>query len=148
MPARRVVAIAVSAVALGGLTGCEEPTPLVTVVSGSASVHREAAIYCREGQSVDRHTCATGTTKASDIAVRPGDVVGIDVGRELADSGWFIAIGNQRSEIQKDHYYRFTPGPGDFGQGNRIELQVVSINASGAESRNTGIWPFTLTMKN
>src|SRR4051812_28582385 len=103
MPARRVVAIAVSAVALAGLTGCKEPTPLVTVVSGSSSVHRGAAIYCREGQSVDRHTCATGATKPTQLPVRPGDVVGIDVSRELADSGWFIAIGNQRSEIQKDH---------------------------------------------
>lgn len=143
MPGRRVVAVAGMLLALGGLTGCEKPTPLVTVVSAGDSVHREATTFCFEGQSPEQRNCRQDDSAPPVLLVRPGDIVGIDVDKDLAESGWYVAVNRQRTAILDEHYFRFTPGGQDFQQG-RLRLEIHAVEGEGDAARDVGVWFFDL----
>ncbi len=82
---RRLLSAASAAGALLALTACEKPTPLVTVVSGGHSVYTEASSWCFEGQSPP--DCAERESGVTELRVRGGETVGVDVDDELADRG-------------------------------------------------------------
>ena len=153
---RRLLACArpglVAAGALLALTACEKPAPIVTVVSGGQSVYAQANTYCFEGQSVEAGDCATREEGATALEVRGGETVGIDVDKELAESGWFLELSDpatqgqqaqpQRSEPQTGHYFTFTAP--NLPTGSTLTLTVRSLDDEGA---STGEWRFTLSPK-
>ena len=149
---RRLLATASAAGALLALTACEKPAPIVTVVSGGESVYSEAGTYCFEGQSLEADDCATRHEGSTELAVRGGETVGVDVDGDLVDGGWYIELsdpaaqdgGNQpqRSEPQTGHYFTFTAP--NLPTGSELLLTVRSL-AEGGEQR--GEWSFTLTPK-
>ena len=79
MPARPMVAVAAGALLLVGLTGCEKPTPGVTVSSGARSVHVESTTYCRDGQSAEQQNCVEHLDRSALIRVKAGNEVSFDV---------------------------------------------------------------------
>src|SRR3712207_2544714 len=129
MPARRIVATVPALIALVAVTGCEKPTPLVTVGSGGSTVHREATVYCGEGENLQQDNCTRSTEEVAQVEVTLGDPVAVDVDGDLVESGWYIAVGENRTQTLKEHYFRFTPGSGDFGQQGQIELQIRKVGA-------------------
>ena len=148
---RRLLATASAAGALLALTACEKPAPIVTVVSGGESVYAEANTYCFEGQTPGSG-CATRHEGSTEIAVRGGETVGVDVDGDLVDDGWFIELSDpsaqgqsqpQRSEPQKGHYFTFTAP--NLPLGSELLLTVRSLGEDGDEP--TGEWSFTLTPK-
>lgn len=149
---RRLLATASAAGALLALTACEKPAPIVTVVSGGESVYSEAVTFCFEDQSLENDDCATRAEGPTRLDVRGGETVGVDVDRELADSGWFIELSDpagqgeqqqpQRSEPQTGHYFSFTAP--NLPAGASLRLTVRSLGEGGEPN---GEWAFDLTPK-
>ena len=144
MNARRPLACVAAVGALLGLSACEKPAPIVTVVSGGESVYSEANAWCFEGQTGDE--CAERATGATSIPVRPGETVGVDVDKELAEGGWYLTLSApgegqepQSSGPQEGHYLSFT-APGLPAEG--LDLEVFAVG-EGEEPR--GEFRFRLT---
>ena len=147
MTARRRLTAAVSAgFAAVLLTACEAPAPIVTVVSGGESQWTEAATFCFEGQSVQEATCATRETEVTELPVRPGEQVSVDVSKEVVERGWAIELGQgeqaQRSAVFDDHYFSFTAPNIDPAQG--LPLTVRTFDEAGEAP--TGEWRFLLVL--
>lgn len=144
---RLLAATAATAAAAAVLTGCEKPAPIVTVVSGGQSAYSEAAAFCfEEGQTLDGGQCAERSPELTEVSVRPGERVGIDVDGELAERGWQLVIADpqdpqrtQASSTITDHYFPFT-APG-IAPGGRLLLTVRTVDAQNAA---TGEWQFAL----
>lgn len=143
MHARPLASVAVGALLLVGLTGCEKPTPGVTLSSGTRSVHMESTTYCRDGQSAEQRNCVEHLDRVSQIEVKQGDQVAVDVDKSIAENGWILVlpVANQRSEVQDGHHFAYTP---DFGNVPFIELEVRSLDHPADNARTTGIWKFRL----
>jgi len=148
-PRRRLVAATSVAIALGALTACEKPAPIVTVVNGGNSVYAEANTYCFDGQSAAEANCATRQDGSTVLEVLGGQTVGVDVDKALLDGGWLIELSDpdaageqaqpQQSEVQNEHYFTFTAP--NLPMGGSLLLTVRSLNE---EQNATGAWLFTL----
>ncbi len=149
---RRLFATASAAGALLALSACEQPAPIVTVVSGGESVYAEATSYCFEGQSVAKGDCATRGSGTTELTVRGGQTVGVDVDKDLLERGWYIELSDpaaaaqggqaaqpQRSEPQTGHYFTFTAP--NLPAGTTLLLTVRSLGDAGQPS---GEWSFSL----
>jgi hypothetical protein len=121
------------------LTGCQQPTPGVTLQSGSRSVHDTATAYLRDGKQ------ARGSSSAKVLRVRPGALVGIDVDSTVADHGWSVHITTPTTSgtsstldtptLKGQHHF-------SFNVGNGTTQIVVSENGAGTDPQ--GLWFFTL----
>jgi hypothetical protein len=143
MPARPLVVAASGALLLMSLTGCQKPTPGVTLSTGTHSVHVESTTFCRDGQSAASRNCVEHLTRTTIVRVKQGDAVGIDVDRTLAEHGWILvdADANARSDVQDEHHFSYTP---DFRAGPVIHLEVRSLDRVADDARTTGVWKFQL----
>jgi hypothetical protein len=150
MPARRPLAAAAAVAALLlTLSGCQKPTPGVTLVSGGDSVHTESATFCRDGQSATKQNCVVHKDQIGVIRVRQGDPVGIDVDRTLSKHGWLLYDADQkaRSEIQNTHYFAYTPDFTNRPLKSVINLEVWSTDHVAQDAGVTGVWRFQLIQK-
>jgi len=149
MNARPVVLCASAMVAVATLTGCQKPTPGVTLVSGGHTVRTESSVYCRDGQTVAKMDCSTHPARGQVLRVKQGAQVGVDVDKTLRDHGWLLidADRKQRSNVQDTHYLtldaNFTgrPTPGI------INLEVRSLDHASDNATVTGLWRFQLVQK-
>lgn len=148
---RRLPALAASGLALLVLTACEAPSPSVTVVAGTNTVRNEAALFCFEGQSLADDTCRSEDTQLKQLKVRPGQQVGVDVDKDIAERGWYLELAPaggqgqeaQRSEMQDEHYFTFT-APDLGGEQGQLLLTVRSVAEGGDPQDVTGEWAFLL----
>ncbi len=144
--ARHLAAAAAVAVVAFGLSGCEKPGPLVSVWSGTSSVHQEALCWEFNGDNLAPGACAadilSGTAgTAPTLRVTAGSTVGISVDTTVADVGWTPVIGGQKLTTTpiNETYYRFTfPQVEVPAEGYR--LQIVA----GRDTKTRGIWSFKL----
>jgi len=143
MPARPVATAVGGLLLLAGLTGCQQPTPGVTLSSGAHSVRIEATTYCRDGQSPAKQDCVEHLSRFAEIRVKQGDQVAVDVDMSIAEHGWILVLTacNQRSEVQDGHHFAYTP---DFSAGPFIYLEVRSLDHVADDAATTGIWKFRL----
>jgi len=147
----RLVAGLSAGAALLTLTGCQKPTPIVSLVSGKQSVHSDATIYCFEGQSAQQQNCRTDVGRPTPLEVKVGQQVGIDVAKQLADAGWVVVLpGNdqdpsndQASGKQDSHYFAFTPQPSLFDNGP-ARLEVRMLDDGRTDAPTVGNWQFLL----
>ena len=147
---RRLLASASLAGALLALTACEKPAPIVTVVSGGESVHTEANTWCFEGQTPP--DCAERAEGVTELPVRGGETVGVDVDGEVAERGWYLELSEpegqgqggqpQRSEVQTGHYFAFTAPNLPVGSALRLTVRALS---EGEQPEPSGTWQFELT---
>lgn len=160
MRAPRLLAAGAATASLFALTGCQEPSPLVTVVSSGQSVHDEATSYCFDGQSPTKQPgtaggCSFDRKAPKLLRVQQGEQVGIDVSKEVADRAWVVVIapqaagqaqqqGEQSSTVQTSHYFTFTP---QFDGGTPLDLQVRSLASDAPNAQVTGVWRFVLAPK-
>ncbi|MCW2776553.1 MAG: hypothetical protein JWN17_278 [Frankiales bacterium] len=161
MRAPRLLAAGAATASLLTLSACQQPTPIVSVVSGGKTVHDEAVSYCFDGQDPSKAPGTSGACRYTKLApqlvrVRPGEQVGVDVSKEVADGAWVLQVTSQApsadgspaqpqtSGIQDSHYFTFAPS---FENGAPIELQVKSLASSAANAQVTGVWRFVLAPK-
>lgn len=148
----RLVAGLSVAVSVLALSGCQKPTPLVTLVSSGESVNSDATIFCFEGQSAQQQNCRTAEGKAPTVLpVKPGQQVGIDVAKDLVEAGWVVVLpGNdqdpsndQASGKQTKHYFAFTP---QFESGP-LRVEVRMLDEGRTDAPTVGNWQFVLVPK-
>ena len=152
MTARRRLLAALSAgAAVFALTGCEAPAPIVTVYSGMGSEWKEADVFCFEGQALDRDECVQrGEGGSTQIEVVPGERVGVDVSKDVAERGWYLELSGpdgqpQSSAVQEDeHYFSFTAPNVDE---NGLRLTVKTLGEQGPQGPHSGEWVFDLVPK-
>ena len=105
-------------IALLGLTlsACQKPNPGVSVWSGTNSVHSEAICWTQQ-DAITPEECAQtivesaiNSPEVGTIEILSDQTVGISVDPDVAEFGWYIAIGGQRFNDSPIHetYYRFT----------------------------------------
>ena len=131
-----------------GLTSCEKPNPGVSVWSGSKSVHREAICWTvqdaitPDGCTQSIVESAINSPEVGTIKILSDQTVGISVDPEVAQFGWYIAIGGQRFNDAPIHetYYRFT-FPKVAIPASGYDMQIIS---QGKGSATRGIWVFKL----
>jgi hypothetical protein len=125
------------------LSGCEKPTPGVTVAAGSSSVHIESTTYCHEGQSPEKQNCAEHLDRLGVVKVKPGQQVIIDVDNDIAENGWILVDtdASARSNVQDEHFFSYTP---DFQRGPVVHLEIRSLDRPADDAATTGIWKFQL----
>lgn len=150
---RRPAAALGAVVALVALTGCEKPTPTVTLHSGSRTIHDDAFSYCFSGQDpakepgtpgACRYDTASRTAKV--LQVRPGDEVLVDVDKDLADAGWYVVLrgrqGKQsRLATQQEHVTSFVP---DFSASPTITVEVQKLQSPSDTAKSVGVWQFAV----
>ena len=147
----RLVAGLSAAVCVVGLTGCQKPTPIVSLVSGGNSVHADATIYCFDGQSAQQQNCRTDVGSPTALPVKVGQQVGIDVSKKVADAGWVVVLpgadqdpsNDQASGRQDSHYFAFTPQPELFANGP-ARLEVRMLDNGRTDAPTIGNWQFVL----
>ena len=131
------------------LTGCQKPTPLVSLVSGTETVRTDATIFCFEGQSARQQNCRAPEGKPPTVLkVKPGAKVGVDVAKKVADAGWVIVLpgddqdpsNDQASGRQDEHYFSFTP---QFESGP-VRLEVRMLDNGDSAAPTVGNWQFVL----
>ncbi|RJK97797.1 hypothetical protein [Vallicoccus soli] len=146
---------AVRAAALAGagalvLTGCEAPTPLVTVFTGTTSVNAHAVCWSFDEEPVDPSTCTPGDEVPS-IEYQASETVGISVDVDVAEGGWipYVATGAGAQEQPlvadplESTYYRFAL-PELSAEQATVTLRVVAVTGEGEETGTRGAWLFTL----
>lgn len=128
----RTTLLALAAVAgLGLTTGCEKPSPYVSLTAHGVTVKARASRYCRSGACVN-------STNNPTLYIRVGDTLGIDVPRSVAADGW--RIGSQ-GDFSHEHY-RSIAITSDFQRGATIPVQIQRDEAHGI-----GEWLFTVKVK-
>lgn len=128
MPSRTSVA-ALASVAVLGLAACEKQNPIVTLTAGGVVVKAKAVEYCRGDD------CRT-TDEVPTLRIEPGDILGIDVPRSVAEQGW--SLGPQ-GEVFHDHYRSIPIGQGL--QGGQLEIHLKP------GERNRGVWRFNIVVE-
>jgi hypothetical protein len=92
---RRAAALAgVAVLGAVALTGCDidKPTPIVTMVSGSTSVHTEAECYAGKEVPVDQLKPCIQEPDYTKISATVGGSYRIGVDKKIADHGWTVLI--------------------------------------------------------
>jgi hypothetical protein len=138
------------------LAGCDQPTPSVTVFSGTHSDHREAICWSADAEKAfDESDCSITLQSTEDfnerlldkvaiIPTSPGDTVGISVDTAVADNGWQVSI-NGRSLTRDpvtEKYFRFTMPARPLRNGD-AQLLVQALTSDGTAVR--GSWIFGLS---
>lgn len=144
---RRLLAAASAGAAVLGLTACQAPAPIVTVVSGTNSEWKEADVYCFAGQSPEQNNCARRADGPAALTVTPGERVGVEVSEEVAARGWYLELAGpdgqpQSSPVQEDKSYFAFTAP-DVG-ANGLRLTVRTVGQQGQQGPPTGEWAFEL----
>lgn len=132
-PAALLVALLVAGL---GLAGCVKPTPLVTLQAHGVVVSSTALVYCRP--SCRRYNSPTSFPQ---LAVAPGEQIGIDVAQPLPGSGWYVTVNRQQVTLRETGFYATISAP-QIPAGSRDVLDVYKL---GAGNRNDGVWQFILT---
>jgi hypothetical protein len=85
---RRRLAVAALGVAAAAtlLTGCDKPTPNITVFSGHTAIRVAPAKYCYDGNA---NTCRTNNV-AGTITANGGSTIVVDVPKDIADGHWAV----------------------------------------------------------
>ncbi len=146
MNARRPLACVAAVGALLGLSACEKPAPIVTVVNEGRSTYAEASTWCFAGQTGDE--CVERATGPTALRVRSG-TLGVDVDKELADSAWLVTLTDESrpeepvftSEVQRENHY-YTLDLPDLPRQTTLLLEVQALTEGGKPGR--GSWQFTL----
>lgn len=144
---RVLILLAVVGAATLSLTGCEKPTPGVSVVSGTSSQHKEALCWGGDGsvtaESCSQEVIAAAAAGGSAIPVIQGDTVGISVDTAVADLGWIPIVNAQPLTQEPLHttYYRFTY---DSAMASAQGANAVIVLAGDGQTAK-GLWVFGLS---
>lgn len=150
MTARRTaLTVLTSGLALIALSGCQKPTPAVTLAVGGNSVRAEADLYCRAGQSIAKNDCVTHAGRPQVLRARQGAQIGVDVDRVLSKHGWYLvdADAKQRSPVQDIHYFTFNADFSNRPTKGVINLEIRSVDHVAENATPTGAWKFQLLEK-
>ncbi|WP_131764705.1 hypothetical protein [Candidatus Protofrankia californiensis] len=135
---RRPVVLCLLGALVVVLTGCDRPTPLVTLQSGGNFVKAHAAQYDHDGAVI-----RDAGYQAPVLHAVPGSTVNIDVAKSIADKGYFLASNDTRiSELITEEHYRLTVPDGR----GEVNLTIFQAPHAGSDQAS-GSWPFRLVVQ-
>jgi hypothetical protein len=132
MPSRTTAAALAAVASLGLATACEKKSPIVTVTAHGVVVKAHAVEYCRGTE------CDT-SDEIPVLTIHPGDTIGIDVPRSVAEQGW---RWDENQPYVYDHYRHISVGDGQLESGREFPLQIQRDPKHGR-----GEWRFILKVK-
>lgn len=137
----RTLTLSLSAVAVVVLSGCEKPTPGVSVNSGTTTLRSEALCW-NEGDTTQPGNCRPERVQTAELPVREGRNISISVDPALSKIGWIPALDKQAlvREPLKSTSYRFAL-PEDVLRSNP-ELQIYASDRVDGPGR--GLWAISL----
>ena len=154
---RRLAHLGLGATLLLLASGCDKPSPGITLVSNGRSTHFEAQQWCTGDATLLTGDECPGTGPSHDavLKVRDGDQVGIDVDKALTSPGWVLYDADARQNVtgvRTDSYYALAnvlfqgrPIPGV------IHLEVRTVDHVPTSSTDipkiTGQWKFDLVQE-
>jgi hypothetical protein len=120
------------------LSGCEKPSPGVSVASVGGSVRMEALCWSESDSTPVGSDCVLDSARTPTLKIIPGEFIGVSVDGEIAESGWAIVVNGKRftPELLKSRYYRFTTGETSFAQGP-VEMQIYALTT---DNKVRGLW--------
>jgi hypothetical protein len=138
------------------VTGCQQPSPSITLVSSGHSTHFAAQQWCRGGKVLlHGNECpGTGPQLLKIVRANGGDQVGIDVDSSLADAGWYV-FNTETSEpvigISHSHYRTFTVDYSRSKVPGIAQLEVRTVDHIPTNDTDvvkvTGQWVFQVAAK-
>lgn len=151
----RRCAVAAGAAALGlfALTACSKPTPLATVTVGETSVHTEASCY-RDGDRLSQQDLQACLDKSGGktVRIKSFDNFHLGVDPAIADKGWFLVAGGQKTDVMKDTYRTFGGAQlfrnSETGKTAKTATLDVLETADGSTDKVVGVWQFKLELDN
>ncbi len=152
MHARRLTLAVTAAALLLTLSACERPTPGVTMVNGSRSVHSEAVQFCRGEAflSAKKDECPGTQDRVTVLRADQDGLVGVDVDKKLTETGWFLYdLDAQRSYgFQDGHYLSFVADYSNRPTTGVINLEVRQVDHKPVSENDlpkvVGLWAFQL----
>ncbi len=152
MHARRLTPAVTGLALLLTLSACERPTPGVTLVTGTRSVHSEALQFCRGGAALTakKDECPGTQDRVTVLRAEQDGLVGVDVDKKLTKTGWFLYdLDAQRSYgFQDSHYLSFVADYSNRPTTGVINLEVRQVDhkPTGANDlpKVVGLWAFQL----
>jgi hypothetical protein len=148
MTSRRLLAAALAALGLGLLAGCQKPLPEVGAFADNEYARATASLWCFEGQAYTAPgACRENPHARTEVKVRPGGPVGVEVPAEVRERGWFVRVVDGKNQvaagpIQKDKsYFRLSA---DFARGNTMTVQIVALPQGTNQGETSGVWEFEL----
>jgi hypothetical protein len=153
---RRLTPLALGAGVLLLVTGCQKPSPSITLVSSGHTTHFEAQQWCRDGKVLNGgNECpGTGPTLLEIVRADGGDQVGIDVDSAVADAGWYV-FNTETSQpvlgISHSHYRTFSVDFSRSKVAGVTQLEVRTVDHIPTNDTDvvkvTGQWVFQVAAK-
>ncbi len=144
---RRLSAVALAVAGVAALAACEKPTPLVTVVHGSDSVHAQAACYAYGRNAVDEQRCQPRDHGPERVVVRAGDTLGVGLDPKSGATAWRVVVfdTSRRGPVLEARFtgeqtYRQFQVPAEVLRSGTAELRVAAY----VDGRTRGVWFFQL----
>ncbi len=138
MRARRTAATIPALLATLALTGCDKPTPIVTVYSSGTAADAHASVWCFDVQQSEDQ-CRQADLAVPQVPVRSGSL-SINVDSELADRGWWFQQAGQPTETPRVQFGEYLVIPGVQLPPDGIGLEIVVGDGSETGGRQTGLY--------
>lgn len=141
---RPLLATTAALAALVAGSGCERPSPSISVYSGPTYLNARALCWSQEGE-VRREQCVGGVGRET-LRVRAGDLIMINVDKPLEETGWIPTINGIPlvREPLHDSAYNFALSAEDLRQSP--EVQVLASDR--IDGPLHGIWAIPLEYRN
>lgn len=138
---RPLLAAGIALAGLATLTGCERPTPGVSVYSGSTYLNSKAVCWSEE-EALTAANCSVEGVNRKALPVQAGDLIMINVDTPLEDTGWIPTINGTPlvREPLRGSSYQLALSQEDLRQNP--ELQVIASDRVNGPVR--GVWAFPL----
>lgn len=130
------------------IAGCTKPNPGASVFAGTTSQWREAVCWAFDTPALEPGQCAQDivTAAAADdtvatIPVVPGETIGISVDPVVADTGWYVLIGQTRVNTTPitDTYFRFA-----FPDLQELPPEGALLQVVAGDEQTRGLWVYKL----
>lgn len=124
------------------LTGCQKPTPAVTVATVGKSERTQAICWSAEASTPIGSDCSLNSSLIGNLSVTPGEFVGFSVDKEIAESGWVVVVNGARvtDAVLVSRYFRFSTAENSFAKGP-LEVEIYALTT---DNKPRGVWAFTL----
>ena len=134
------------------LSGCslDKPTPIVTLVSGSDSVHSEAECYDSKGLAAEKAQECLSKENFTTISAVRGTSYRIGVDGKIADNGWTVLINGSPADAQfhKTTYVSPLSIPYASTDDESNSIMVHIIEQKDPQAPIKGVWAFKVDKKN
>lgn len=149
---RRAALAGVAVLGAVALSGCsiDKPTPLVTLVAGSDSVHSEAECHDSKEIPLEKLRECMARDNFTTISAVRGSTFGIGVEGKIAEHGWTVWVNGEPIDarfMDTTFVSKFTvPYASESGDDGSLKVHVLEQENEDAPIK--GVWAFKVDTRN